>query len=198
MKSLFTFFTLTAVIGLLNAAAPTDAPSVPGPAPHHPRHPHPRRQNFQPGPPQKPGSNANFWRFFSRLSPAEQKEIMLLQRTDPEKFRATVQEKVEKFQAEQREQHRKINELAEKIRNSKDEKEKAVLRTQLRTMLKTSFDSRLAQMRRNIDANKKRIARMEAELQKRESNAEAIVDAITDSVISGKRQKRSTPGPRTR
>ena len=199
MKSLFTFFTLFSVIGLINAApAPKGAPKAvtyPHRRPHMER---PHRPNFQPGQQVKPGNNNGYWRVFSQLTPAEQKEMMQLQRTEPEKFRTVMQEKLEKIQAEQRERHNKVNELAEKIRSSKDEKEKTALRAELRAMFKSSFDARLAQMRRNIEANKKRIERMEDELKKRESNADAIVDAITESVISGKRPERGPAGPRPR
>ena len=194
MKSLFTFFALFTFAGVVSAAP------VPEKAPQAVTYPIRRqhRPNFHPGQPSKPGNNNGLWRIFSRLTPAEQKEMMQLQRTEPEKFRTVMQEKLEKIQAEQREKHRKVNELAEKIRNSKDDKEKTALRAELRAMLKSSFDARLAQMRRNIEANKKRIERMEAELKKREANTDAIVDAITESVISGKPQKRGNGGHRLR
>ena len=199
MKSLFTFFTLFSVMGLINAApAPENAPRAVTYPHRRPRIERPHHPSFQPGQQAKPGNNNGYWRVFSQLTPAEQKEMMQLQRTEPEKFRTVMQEKFEKIQAEQRERHRKVNELAEKIRNSKDEKEKTALRAELRAMFKSSFDDRLAQMRRNIEANKKRIERMEDELKKRESNADAIVDAITESVISGKRPERGPAGPRPR
>ena len=182
MKNFFTFFSVFALFPLF-AAAP-DADKTPHP-PRRPRHfqfPQGQRQNNTP----------NLWRVFSQLSPAEQKEMMELQRTEPEKFRSAMQEKVEKLKAEMQAKRQKTNELAEKIRNSKDEKEKTELRKELRSILKNGFDARLAQMRRNIEANKKRLARMEADLKKREENSEAIVDAITDSIISGKKH----PHPR--
>lgn len=199
MKSLFTFFALFAFAGVISAApVPEKAPQAVTYPIRRPRIERPHRPNFRHGQPQKPGSSNGFWRVFSQLTPAEQKEMMQLQRTEPEKFRTVMQEKLEKIQAEQREKQRKVNELAEKIRNSKDDKEKTALRAELRAMLKSSFDARLAQMRRNIEVNKKRIERMEAELKKREANTDAIVDAITESVISGKPPKRGNGGHRLR
>ena len=178
MKYFFTFFTLTAALLTLHAApASKDVP----PPPHQPR------PKFRMNQGHKPGNSHNFWRIYSRLSPAEQKEMMHLQRTDQEKFRIAIQEKGKKIQEELQAKRQKVNAIAQKIRNSKDESEKAGLRKELHAMLKADFDARLAQMRRNIESNKKRIARMEADLKKREENAEAIVDAITDSVISGKK-----------
>ncbi|MBO5823030.1 MAG: hypothetical protein J6R86_08460 [Lentisphaeria bacterium] len=199
MKSLFKFFALFAFAGVISAApAPENAPKAVTYPHRRPRIELPHHPNFRHGQSQKPGSSNGFWRVFSQLTPAEQKEMMQLQRSEPEKFRTVMQEKLEKIQAEQREKHRKVNELAEKIRNSKDDKEKTALRAELRTMLKSSFDARLAQMRRNIEANKKRIERMEAELKKREVNTDAIVDAITESVITGKRPERGPARSRER
>ena len=191
MKYFLTFFTFTAALVMLNAAPAAE--NIP-PQQRPPRPPHPPRHiQFAKG--QKPGHQQNFWRVFSRLSPAEQKEMMLLQRNDPEKFRAAMQEKAEKIQTEMQAKRQKVNAIAEKIRNSKDESEKAGLRKELHAILEADFDARLAQMRRNIESNKKRIARMEADLKKREENAEAIVNAITDSIISGKKRP---PHPRVR
>ena len=179
MKKFLICFTFSAISGLLFAAPAVEK------MPRPPRHPH----HGQPGRPlPKPGSSDHFWRMFSRLDPAEQKEMMTLQRTDPEKFRSVMQEKAEKFHREQQARYQKIDELVSKIRNCKDEKVKAELRNELRSMLKRSFDARLAQMRRNLEDNKKRLERMEADLKKREENAGAIVDAITDSIISGKKR----------
>ena len=154
--------------------------------------PHPAPSPWQgKRPPMHPGMrnsprNSAVWRAFSTLPQTEQKELMKLQRTDPEKFRTIMQEKAAKLQAEHQARQQKIADLAAKIRNSKDEKEKTALRAELRTMLKSSFDSRIANLRRNIEGNKKRIEKMEQELKKREANADAIIDAITTAVIEGK------------
>ena len=179
MKKFLIYFTFSAVSGLLCAAPAAEMPARPPRPPHH---------GQQIVPQQRSGGNFNFWRVFSRLAPAEQKEMINLQRTDPEKFRSVMQEKVEKFHREQQAGRQKIDELVSKIRDSKDEKVKAELRKELRARFKRSFDARLVQMRHNLEANKKRLEQMEADLKKREENADAIVDAITDSVISGKKR----------
>ena len=182
MKKFLIYFTFSAVSGLLCAAPAAEMPARPSRPPRPPHH------GQQIVPQQRSGGNFNFWRVFSRLAPAEQKEMINLQRTDPEKFRSVMQEKVEKFHREQQAGRQKIDELVSKIRDSKDEKVKAELRKELRTMFKRTFDARLVQMRHNLEANKKRLEQMEADLKKREENADAIVDAITDSVISGKKR----------
>ena len=109
MKSLFSFFALFAFAGVISAApVPEEAPQAVTYPIRRPRIERPHRPNFRHGQQQKPGSSNGFWRVFSQLSPAEQKEMMQLQRTEPEKFRTVMQEKLEKIQAEQREKHRKV------------------------------------------------------------------------------------------
>ena len=173
---------------------------IAAPQPPVRRH-HPGTHNFPPPQDMKHNRNASIWRAFSQLSPAEQKELMTLQRTDPEKFRSVMQEKAAKIQKERQAKRKKIVELGTKIRDSKDDKEKAELRKQLHQLIKDNFNARIASMRRNIEGNKKRIARMEAELKKREENSEAIINAITDSVITGTHPVKPNAGektPRTR
>lgn len=161
------------------------------PAPPAPRHSRGKfasaggERNFQ--------RHSGIWRVFSMLPQAEQKELMKLQRSDPDKFRTVMQEKSAKLHAEMQAKRNKVYELAAKIRNTADEKEKTALRDELRAILKKSFDSRIAHLKRNIENNKKRIEKMEAELKKRESNADAIIDAMTDSVISGKKTEGKRP-----
>lgn len=159
--------------------------AVAAPQPHHKESP---RRNSQP-------RNFNIWRAFSTLSAQEQQELMKLQRTDPEKFREVMQKKAAEIHAARQARRQKIRQLAEQIRSCKDEKQKNILRQQLKEMVKSDFEQRLATLRRNIEANKKRIAAMEKELKKREQNSSAVIDATTDSIISGKTPRRP---PRSR
>ena len=180
MMKLFTVFSLLTVFAAWLAAAPGDPPSK-----EHRRPPRPPRS-----PMMQTGSrgqrNPGIWRAFSQLPQEEQKELMRLQRTDPEKFRAIMQEKVAKFHAELLARQQKISDLVAKINAAKDDKEKSALRAELRNIFKSSFESRISHLRRNIESNKKRIEMMEKELKKREANADAIIDALTDTAISGK------------
>ena len=159
--------------------------AVAAPQPHHKESP---RRNVQP-------RNIHIWRAFSMLSVKEQQELMKLQRTAPEKFREVMQKKAAEIHAARQAHRQKIRQLAGEIRSCKDEKQKNLLRQQLRELVKSDFEQRLATLRRNIEANKKRIAAMEKELKKREQNSDAVIDAITDSIISGKTPPRP---PRSR
>ena len=177
MKFFATLMMLTVFAAWLAAAHGT-----PPPRPEHRRPPRPPMMQNGPRSQRNPG----MWRAFSQLSQKEQQELMKLQRTDPEKFRAVMQEKVAEFHAELQARQQKISDLVAKINASKDEKEKSALRAELRSIFKTSFESRISHLRRNIESNKKRIEMMEKELKKREANADAIIDTLTDAAISGK------------
>lgn len=178
MMKLFTALSLLTVFGTLLSAAP-DAGK---PAPEQRRPPRPPM--IQKG--DRNMRNPGIWRAFAQLPQNEQKELMQLQRTDPEKFRTIMQEKAAKFHAELQARRQKISDLVAKINAAGDDKEKAALRSELRNIFKASFESRISHLRRNIENNKKRIEMMEQELKKRESNADAIIDVLTDNAISGK------------
>ncbi len=180
--------TISVIISLAVAAFS----SIAAPPPHH----HAPMRHNQPPHRHPQSRNANIWRAFSMLSEPEQRELMKLQRTDPDKFREVMQKKAAEINAEHQANRAKVQQLAEQIRSCKDEKQKAALQQQLRNMVKRNFEQRLSIMRRNIEANKKRLAAMEKELKKREENSSAVIDAITASIISGKLPPR--PGTRPR
>lgn len=127
----------------------------------------------------------HIWRIISMLPAEEQRELLKLQRTDPEKFRAVMRKKADEFQKTQQQKRQQHTALSAQIRACSDPEQKAALRKQLRDMIKSDFETHLANMRRNIEASKRRIARMEKELQRREKNSAAVIDAITESLISG-------------
>ena len=64
------------------------------------------------------------------------------------------------------------------------QKEKESLKTIMRNKLKEDFQQRLQDTRRDIEAYKRRTAKLEAELQKREKNCDAIIEAIMDKRLS--------------
>jgi len=130
------------------------------------------------------------WRVFSRLSVQERKELMELQRKDPEKFRQLLQQKADSlFQSEQQER-KALNELAKRCRSSKDETEKAELTRQLREKIAKRFQERLKEHRANLEENRRRLAMMEEELDKRTANADAVIDAQLADMLSGRQVKR--------
>ena len=132
----------------------------------------------------------DIWRAFSQLPPGEQRQLMLIQRSEPEKFRQIMVEKARKLQEQHRARRQMIQKLAADIRECKDKAAADTMRAKLKAMVKEDFDKRINHLRRNVEMNKKRLAWMEKELEKRQSNAEAIIEAITGNIISGKIEKR--------
>ena len=138
--------------------------------------------------PGAPGRSSSrwIWRAFSQLPPEEQQKLMQLQRQDPAKFQAIMQEKAEKLYAQRQARRKELDAMGAQDRASNDPAEKERLKAELRDKLRDDFNRRLQDGRRDLDANRKRLERMEAELKRREENRYAIVDAILENILSGK------------
>ncbi len=132
------------------------------------------------------------WRAFSRLSQEEQAQLLQLQRNDPERFRAIMLEKADQLYAAERANLQALDELATRCRQCTDPEEKAKLTAELREKLKENFLQQLQYTRRDIEYTKRKAAALEAELSRRESNCDAIVEALLQSKLSG------APPPRPR
>lgn len=147
-----------------------------------------------PPPPPSPVANgrpdAALRRAFLRLSPQEQQEMIKLQHQDLDKFRQLMQKKVEFFRAQERAKQQELDLLVQKYNSAKNETEKQAIKAELRKKLREHLDSRLAESRRNLEANRKRLEKMESELQKREKKRDAIVEAMLNHRISGQKPSR--------
>ena len=173
------------------AHQPVIAPAQPAPQ-------IPKEQRSPQPPPPRPGTkginhpensrqNSIMWKVFARLSPQEQQEMIKLQRQDPEKFRQIMQQKVAKFNEMARARKKELDDLAQRYRASNNEAEKQAIKLELKKKLHEDFSRRLADSRRSLETNRKRLARMEAELQRREKNQDAIVDAMLKHRLSGEK-----------
>ena len=167
------------------AAVPAVAAAVVPPSPEKPAIQAVNRNQVSLPVPEQPGRSPEkfrrgrgMWRAFSRLSPAEQQELLKLQRSDPERYRAVISAKADELYEQENLRRQELNTLAEKFKMSKDTAEKENLRQELRKKVEEDFRQRLQDTRRDIESYKKRTAQLEAELQKREQNCTAIVDAI--------------------
>lgn len=125
------------------------------------------------------------WRAFSKMSPAEQQELLKLQRTAPERFREVMQEKVNQLYEQEKMRQQELEKLTVQYRSSKDEKEKSAIKNELHKKIKENFEQRLHDTRRDIEAHKRRTAHMEAELIKREKNCDAIINALVEHRLNG-------------
>lgn len=142
-------------------------------------------------PEQPPRSPENFrrgagaWRVFSRLSPEEQSELLRLQRTDPERFRAVMAEKADQLYARIIARQRELDDLVRRCRECTDAAEKERLTAELREKLREDFQQRLQDMRRDIEYTRRKAAALETDLNRRESNFDAIIEALLQSKLSG-------------
>jgi len=137
-----------------------------------------------PAEPERPMRGPGMWRVFSGLSPEEQKELLKLQRSNPERYREVMQKKVAEFYEQEKLRRQELDQLSEKCRNAVPGKDKEQLQQLLRQKVQEDFRRRLQDMRRNIEAQKHRTAHWEAELQKREQNCDAIIDAIVQKKLT--------------
>jgi CRISPR/Cas system-associated endoribonuclease Cas2 len=62
---------------------------------------------------------------------------------------------------------------------------KAKIKNDLRKKLHENFTKRLQDSRKDLEANRARLLRMENELKKRENKQDAIVEAMLTNLLSG-------------
>ena len=177
------FLLLIAGTSTLFAAAAPAAAKTGTPAPT--RHATPAHFRHGPG----------VWRAFSRLSQAEKQKLLKLQRTDPEKVRAALQQKADELYQKEKERRAKLHKLGEQYRAETDAEKKAAIKAALRKMVRENMENSLANMRRHIEESKQNIRRMEKSLKHREANVEAITDNITARILSGKKRVQKSAPP---
>ena len=128
----------------------------------------------------------NIWRAFAELSDAERKEMLNIQRNDPDKFRELMFAKAQEIEKAERAERQQLTALVEQFKSAKTDAEKENIRKQMRDIHRKRFNKRLESNRRHLEAMKRRAEFLEKELDKRAENAEKIVDLLTESMLSGK------------
>ena len=140
-------------------------------------------------PPGRPGEgrlSRHIWRAFSELSDAERKEMMKLQRENPDKFMEVMKKRAEAFFKAEKAERQRISELAQKYRDTQNKSQKEKIRTEISTILKKRFDRRLSLNRKHVESMKRRTEMLEKELNKRAANADKIILVQLDAVLEGK------------
>lgn len=167
---------------------PKDAIPPPPPPEHFGREGHrppperdsERRFRFGPG----------IWQAFSRLEPEERRKMQQLQRDDPEKFHEVMRAKADELFAKRRQRREALHKLAEQCRNAATAEEKEQLKRQLAAEVEKDFRAHLAANRRQLEEMKRRTARLEAELKRREQNCDKAVAAMVEALVSGEKPPR--------
>ena len=152
-------------------------PGPPPPPEYHPMGPPPNRR-FRSGP--------GVWQAFSQLTPEERREMLKLQREDPEKFHELMRAKADELFRKREARRKALRELAKKCRNATDPAEKEKLRQELTAEIAKDFRAHLEFNRRQLEEMKRRTAHLEAELQRREQNRDRAIAALVEALISGK------------
>lgn len=159
--------TLTVVLSALMVSArpvPEKRPPAPGPS----------------------GVSRHIWRAFGELSDAERKEMMQLQRENPEKFLEVMKKRAEAFFKAEKAERQLIADLAQKYRSEKNKSRKEKIKQELSELLKKRFNKRLALNRKHVENMKKRTQMLEKELDKRAANSEKIIKFQLDAVLEGR------------
>jgi len=133
------------------------------------------------------GLGPSVWRAFTRLSEEQRQELLKLQGTDPDQFRAKMRELGDAFRKEEQARFDELMKLVERCRASKDEKEKAALKEQIIGHIRVHYLDRLEDNKRQLEEMKKRTMQLEEELRKREANAAEVVKARAEALIRGER-----------
>lgn len=174
---------------VLSLGVPAAEPGEPGPPPP------PDGIDAPPPPPshkgerqgERRGLGPSVWRAFTRLSEEQRQELLKLQGTDPDQFRAKMRELGDAFRKEEQARFEELMKLVERCRASKDEKEKAALKEQIIGHIRVHYLDRLEDNKRQLEEMKKRTLQLEEELRKREANAEVVVKARAEALIRGER-----------
>ena len=129
-----------------------------------------------PPPPRFSGKNnkreaALAWRAFSKLSPAERKDLMILQRTQPEEFRKKLKELSDRELAAEREKRSALLKLVNEYRATADAAQKEALKAQIRKFMQEDYMTRLQEHRNHLEEMKRRTEKLEKELDKRQAKA---------------------------
>ena len=157
--------------GLIPAGAeePEDVPPPPPP----PKSEKERRTSFA------------IWRAFSSLPEKERQEMVKLQRTDPEKFRKVMTEKGEALLKADRARLIELRSMVAEYISTADSDRREELYKKIEANVRFDYFKRLEENRRHLEEMKRRARGLEAELNKREKNAEAAIKARIDAILRG-------------
>ena len=117
-----------------------------------------------------------FKEIMDKLSEDERKQLMELQKTDPEKFKQVIKEKIQAYKQAREKEEAALNELVKKYKEASTPEQKAELETQIKKILKADLDKRIASGEREIEAAQKRIDELRKKIEERKKNADKIVD----------------------
>ncbi len=152
-------------------------------APGDEQAPPPQEPGTPPPPRKEDRSGRMMWRAFSQLSENERKELLALQARDQDAFRKKMQQKAEEFRQKEEAREQELKNLIATYRTAAD-KDKDGLKKQIAGFVREDYNRRLVESRRHLESMKRGVEMIEAELAKREKNADAAINAAVDQMIS--------------
>lgn len=135
------------------------------------------------------------WRVFSNLPDDERKKMMELQRTDPEKFRSIMTEKGKALIKADRERQNELRKLAAEYQSSSDTARKRELYKKIEESVRQNYFKRIEENRRHLAEMKRRTQDFEAELNKREKNADPAIKTRIEAILRGDVEPDRFPPP---
>ena len=148
--------------------------------------PAPEKRPPFPGPSGEGRLSRHIWRAFGELSDAERKEMMQLQRENPDKFLEVMKKKAEAFFKAEKAERELLADLVQKYRTEKNKSAKEKIKSEISEILTKRFNKRLALNRKHVENMKKRTQMLEKELDKRAANSEKIIQVQLDAVLEGR------------
>ena len=148
--------------------------------------PMPEKRPYAPGRAGAGRLSHHIWRAFGELSDAERKEMMQLQRENPEKFLEVMKKKAETLFNAEKAEKKLLADLVQKYKDEKDKAGKEKIKNEISEILKKRFNKRLSLNRKHIESMKKRTQILEKELDKRAANAEKIIKVQLEAILEGR------------
>ncbi|MCQ2353288.1 MAG: hypothetical protein MJ033_07400 [Victivallaceae bacterium] len=131
---------------------------------------------------------AGMWEVFSQLDETARKDLLKLQREDPEAFRLEMEKRAEKLYQEKWTKRAELQQLIDAYQTTDDAVKKAEIKAQLTQKLSADFDQRLTNHRRQLEEMKRRTAYFEEKLEKRAAEKEKIIEKLAQDFLSGEKK----------
>lgn len=130
---------------------------------------------------------------FFRLDSNVRKELMQLQRSDPEAFKKEMQKHIAAYREKKAAENAAIEKIIELYRQTADPAVKEECRRKLAVLIADGFDRNLRRHQQFLEKMKRRTVHLEKKLNERVENREKIINSFVDALLDG-RKKLHHPG----
>lgn len=124
-----------------------------------------------------------FGKFISELSQDDLEKLKKLSKDNPEAFREEIRKRMESKRTEFDGQNSNATELAEKIRKTQSDTEKAKLKAELRNSVKDEFEKKMEINRKRLEQAEKQLGEFRLKLDERTQKADEIIDGRVNDLL---------------